>query len=233
MERNAPGVLIRSHLQYEQNGNPATITDSSFTNDGLSEIRKYHFFYTKAHKIDYVTTTAYNSLGERTLFEQKNFQWEDNVLTAIHHSNEDIEYFSYNAQGKITEILRTAKNSGPYWRETYVYNQQGNYTEQRSYQVTKGVARLFSVVNYGDFDQKRNAYSLIPYYQHLVSIPAQQNNAQTLHHALDFDQDGLLEEDESVTSTFKFLYDTQGLPTSWQQLDQNYTHTFAAKYQAN
>ncbi|HAS39518.1 MAG TPA: hypothetical protein DCS93_03525 [Microscillaceae bacterium] len=232
IERNAPGLLIRSYLTYQDDGNPQTITDSSFTNDSLNETRVHRFFYNQDHKIDYVSIVAQTPSGERTFFERKDFQWEGETLKSIRYSSGDTEYLTYNAQGKITEIVRASKNNAPYWRETYAYNEQGNYTEERTYHITQGTEQLFSVLTYSDFDQKQNAYTLIPYYEYLVSIPAQRNNAQTQHYTMDLDQDGILEKDESITSNFKFLYDVQGLPTNWQQLDQNYTHTFAAKYQS-
>jgi len=231
IERNAPGVLIRSYLTYQDDGNPKTITDSSFTNDSLNETRVHRFFYNSDRKIDYVSIMAQSSSGERTFFERKDFQWDGEILKAIRYSSGDTEHLTYNAQGKITEILRTSKDNTPYWREIYTYNEQGNYTEERTYHITQGVEQLFSVLTYGDFDQKPNAYALIPYYEHLVSIPAQRNNAQTQHYTLDLDQNGILEKEESITSSFKFFYDAQGLPSNWQQLDQNYTHTFSAKYQ--
>ncbi|OJJ18834.1 hypothetical protein BKI52_25010 [marine bacterium AO1-C] len=231
IERNALGVLIRSNISYHTDGNPKTITDSSFTNDSLNETRVYRFFYNNDRKVNYVAIEAFSPSGERHLFEQKDFNWKDGVLQSIRQSNGETEHFTYNAQGKITEILRTSKDNAPYWRETYAYNEQGNYNEERTYHINQGVEQLFSVLTYRDFDQKQNVYALIPYYEHLVSIPAQRNNAKTTHYTLDFDQDGTLEKDELVSSTFKFFYDVQGLPISWIQFDQNYMHTFTAKYQ--
>ena len=196
----------------------------------VTENRIYRFFYNQEGKIKQIATGNYTETGAVNIFRQSYFNWENGQLKSIQHSDGKADYFTYNYPGQIIEVLQVDDAKGPFKRVTYKYEVGGNYTEETTYYFKDGVEKLWSKSSYGDFDQNSNVYALVPEYQYINIRPFLKNNARVLYYSLDFNQNGVLEEDEELNSTYQYIYDAKGLPTKWKHFDRSFVVSFTVEY---
>lgn len=231
IEQTIGGSSKRTQLNYHENNQVKEIVTKTTDNGEVTEHRVYRFFYNLEGKVKQMATGNYTETGAVSFFRQSLFNWENGRLTSIQHSNGKTDYFTYNYPGQIIEVLQVDDTKGPFRRMTYKYEVGGNFTEETTYYFKDGIEKLWSKSSYGDFDQSTNVYALVPEYQYINIRPFLKNNARLLSYFLDSNQNGALEEDEEITSTFQYIYDEQGLPTKWKHFDRSFVTSFTVAYQ--